>query len=250
MGLRSWIRARMNTDLSNNRILVYQMGKVGSVSMQVSLRRLGFKTNHAHYLWMTHRGEYNTNKPGLVKNILKRDRQWTVVSLVREPIARNISAFFQRIEKYYPTYKTWEYKPDMVDAFLDAYEQFWPLIWYDLEMLPLFQLDIYAHEFDHTKGYTIYKNANVNLLILRLEDMDRVIGQAFKEFVGLRGVKPALSNYTTNKSRVAQMYTDFKEKSRFPKEYLDWMYDSRYAKYFYTQEELMNFRSRWGYGDD
>lgn len=239
----------MNTSLSDNRILVYQMGKVGSISIQASLRRLGFKTGHAHYLWMTHRGEYNTSKPGLVKEILKRDRQWNVVSLVREPVSRNISAFFQKIELYYPEYRAYEYKPDVVNAFLNNYDHFWPLVWYDLEMFPLFQLDIYEHEFEHTKGYTVYRNANVNLLILRLEDMDRVIEQAFNEFVGLRSVKPTLSNYTTNRYRVAQMYRDFKDTARFPKEYLDWMYESRYARYFYTQEEIVNFRNIWRRGD-
>lgn len=32
--------------------------------------------------------------------------------------------------------------------------------------------------------------------------IDRVVKQAFKEFVDLKGVEPALSNYTENKTRV------------------------------------------------
>lgn len=230
-----------------DRILVYQMGKVGSVSVQVALRRKGFRTLHGHYLWTADHGEYNTSKPGLVEEILKKDKCWKVVSLVREPVCRNISAFFQRIEVYYKQWRNYEYQVDMVGAFLNNYDHFWPLIWFDIEMLPLFQIDVYSEKFDCSKGYHIYHGEYADLLVIRLEDLDRVINQAFKEFVGIKGVKPALSNYTENRTRVAQMYRDFRAEARFPSQYVDWMYSNRYSTHFYSAEELAEFKYRWSH---
>jgi hypothetical protein len=231
----------------NNRILVYQMGKVGSVSVQVSLRKKGLRTTHAHYLWMPDKGEYSTSKLGLIKEILEEDKHWYVISLVREPIARNISAFFQRIETYYKQWRNYEFKPDMTGAFLNNYEHYWPLVWFEIEMLPLFGVDVYSEEFDHDKGYHIYRRPKVDLLVLRTENIDSSIGDAIYDFIGLKGVKPHLANYTTNKTRIAQMYLDFKEMSKFPKQFVDWMYNSRYARHFYSENELSNLRNRWSH---
>lgn len=230
-----------------DRILVYQMGKVGSVSTQVALRKKGLRTIHAHYLWTADKGEYNTSKPGLVEEILKKDKRWKIVSLVREPICRNISAFFQRIEVFYKQWRNYEYQPDMVNAFLNNYEHFWPLVWFDIEMLPLFQIDVYSEKFDHNRGYHIYNGEYADLLVIRLEDFDKVIKQAFKEFVDLKGVESVLSNYTENKTRIAQMYRDFRAEARFPRQYTDWMYNSRYSRHFYSTEELIEFGRRWSH---
>lgn len=232
---------------NKDEILVYQMGKVGSVSVQVALRQKGLRSIHAHYLWLDDKGEYNTSKPELVHEILTKNRRWKIVSLVREPISRNISAFFQRIEVYYKQWRNYEYQPDMVGSFLNKYEHFWPLIWFDIEMLPLFQIDVYSEPFDHSKGYHIYNGEYADLLVLRLEDFDRIIEKAFKEFVGIKGVKPALSNNTEDRIRIAQTYRDFRQFAKFPRQFIDWMYNSRYSRHFYSEEERKEFRQRWSY---
>lgn len=227
------------------RILVYQMGKVGSVAIQVSLRQKGFHTLHAHYMWLGKHGEYDTSKPDLIEEIFKKDHRWPVISLVREPISRNISAFFQRIEQYYKPYKNYKYSKDLVTAYLNNYPHFWPLVWFDIEFAPVFQIDVYSEKFDHDKGYHIYHGEYADLLVLRTENINDSLTQAIEEFTGIRGIKPALSNYTTNRRGIAQIYTDFKESADFPKQYTDWMYNSRYAKHFYSDEEREVFKDWW-----
>jgi len=46
----------------------------------------------------------------------------------------------------------------------------------------------------------------------------------------------------------APLYRDFKHRISVPQVYIDEMYTSRYARYFYSQEELERFGRKWGGG--
>ena len=43
----------------------------------------------------------------------------------------------------------------------------------------------------------------------------------------------------------AENYRRFIETLRPPKDYLDQMYDSRFARHFYSRDEIVSFRARW-----
>ena len=126
--------------LSN--IFVYQMGKVGSVSFQVALREKGLRTIHGHWIHCED-GEFPASKKAMAKAIKAGKRNdWKVITPVREPIDRNISAFFQRIEAYYPDYRTYEYRPEMLSLFMENYNHDWPDIWFEKELMDIFEFDV------------------------------------------------------------------------------------------------------------
>ncbi len=232
-------------------ILVYQMGKVGSVSIQVALRHRGLHAMHAH--WMQGEGEYPTSKKQLAADIKsgKRDN-WKVISLVREPVARNVSAFFQSVEKYYPEYKEYEYKEVVLEYFLQDYNHQWPELWFDEEIMDVFDFDIFSTRFNFSQGYKIYKVERGEILMIRLEDADRVVPKAMEEFLGLEGIKMAWSNAFVkrhNGTRVGKIYKEFMEMAELPEDFLDEIYDMRYAKHFYSKEELKNFKEFWSDND-
>lgn len=100
-------------------ILVFQMGKVGSSSVFESLKYLGLKNPifHIHYLspsGIEHVERSNSGQTPrhilesrYLRNVLEKGhpgQKWKIVSLVREPITRNISAFFQNIDQWYPNF--------------------------------------------------------------------------------------------------------------------------------------------------
>ena len=232
-------------------ILVYQMGKVGSVSIQVALRHKGLHARHAH--WMKGGGEYPTSKKQLAKDIKSGKRgNWKVISLVREPVARNISAFFQGIEQYYPDYKEYEYKEDVLEYFLQDYNHQWPELWFDEEIMDVFDFDLFSTDFNRSQGYQIYEVERGEILMIRLEDADRVVPEAMEEFLGIEDVKMARSNDFVkrhNGTRVGKIYEGFLEMAEFPEDFLDEMYDMRYAKHFYSKKELKNFKETWSDND-
>ena len=96
-------------------VLVYQMGKVASSSVYLSLEKTtDFDVFHVHRLnpeniakvreEHVQRGDSPPNeKKGLYlyENLIRTRKTHTkIISLVREPIARNISAFFQNLQLF------------------------------------------------------------------------------------------------------------------------------------------------------
>ena len=234
-----------------NNILVYQMGKVGSISIQKALKQKGIHALHAH--WMQGRGEYPTTKKHLVKEIKRGARDdWKVISLVREPVARNVSAFFQSIEKYYPAYKEYKYKEAVLECFLQEYDHQWPEEWFDAEIMDIFDFDPFSEKFDRRQGYKIYKVKYGEILIIRLEDANRVVPEAMEEFLGIEDIEMVTSNgfiQRHNGTRVGKIYQEFMETVEFSEDFLDEMYDMRHAKHFYSKREIKNFKEMWSDND-
>lgn len=224
-------------------VLVYQMGKVGSVSVQVALKLANVRSIHAHYL-LTTTGEYNTNKPPLVKRIASGE-PFKVITLTREPISRNISAFFQGIHKYYPNYKNLEYSDEMVDAFLNNYNHNWVLNWFDDELNLLFDINVYRRRFPTSKGWNIYKARKSRILVIRSENLNVTGAKIIGNFTDCKINEIPYSNSTDRHERMSRLYNDFKTNAKFPKTYIDKMYNSKYAQYFYSKKELEEFRNKW-----
>ncbi len=105
-------------------VVVHQMARVGSVSVLRAIRRAAPTTNlfHTHYLnpatirhfeAQSDRVFAATGEWGLHRELLAarwltaRQRQgsgqrWRIVSLVRDPVARTVSAFFRHFPYVYP----------------------------------------------------------------------------------------------------------------------------------------------------
>jgi hypothetical protein len=237
--------------MKNTNVLVYQMGKVGSISIQAALKKKGLNAIHAH--WMQGEGEYPTSKEKMVEDIKNGTGDgWKVICPIREPVARNVSAFFQSIEQYYPAYREYEYKEDVLESFLQDYNHLWPELWFDTEIMDVFDFDPFSEQFDHKQGYQIYEAKHGDILIIRLENANKVLSKAMKEFLGVRRVKMERSNAFVqrhNGTRVGKIYKEFMEAAELPEDFLDEMYDMRYAKHFYSEKEIANFKEKWSDND-
>jgi hypothetical protein len=119
-----------------------------------------------------------------------------------------------------------------------------PLTWFDEEMKSVFDIDVYSSDFPKNKGYKIYKNRQVSLLVLKLEKMSECSARAFEEFLNIKNFKLVNANIAKTK-RYAGIYKQFKESIEFPLSYIDKMYNSKFAQHFYTKEELDMFKKKW-----
>ena len=227
------------------------MGKVGSVSIQVALRQKGLHTMHSH--WMRVEGEYPTIKEHLVEEIKSGARNdWKVICPVREPVARNVSAFFQSAHKYYPDYRDYKYKEAVLESFLYKYNHQWPDLWFNAEIMNVFDFDPFLKKFNRSQGYQIYEVEHGEILILRLEDANKAVPKAMEEFLGLERVEMATSNSIAgrhNGTRVGKIYDEFMETAELPDGFLNAIYDTRYAKHFYSKREIKNFKRKWSDND-
>jgi lipopolysaccharide biosynthesis protein len=254
------------------RILVYQMGKVGSKSVFQSLtkyhneRGIPLDAHHIHFLTDLDEMEAivrreRENPKATLRHIAKawrlRERvlledgqPWNVISLVREPVARNIATHFHTLHETIP-----DWKARMSDGRLDLkllQDLFFstpsihsaPIEWFDKQLKPVFGVDVYATPFPHEKGYQIYLDEpRAPTLAIRLEDLDRCSAEAMSEFLGLEDFLLTRANVGAEKD-YAEVYEAFK-RIPLPKEYVEATYATKYARHFYTDAERAAFAARW-----
>jgi hypothetical protein len=252
-------------------IVVYTMGKVASKALQLSLEKYGLHNPifHTHTLSQQHMdqmiefGRSIELKSKLPRGIrqgkslrhlgeLTWERtRWKIVTLVREPVAREISDLFQN-PHHFPSLK--ELKNDLfieeaiaqIQALLSSFDEEtdYTTCWFDKELKDVFGLDVYKEPLDPSMGYAIYQVQHADVLLLRLEDLSRCACQAFQEFLGIVDFKLLRINEASSKN-YQQEYQAVLGEIAFSLDVLDIVYNSRYSKHFYSTTEIMKFKDRW-----
>jgi hypothetical protein len=177
-------------------------------------------------------------------------QRWNLASLVRDPVARSVDSFFQNLDEYFPDWKE-RYANEKLgldelrESFLDD-----PAIhhaadsWFDAQLKPLFGIDVYASDFPIEAGYKIYESSpRARLLLMRLEDLNDCAQRAMLEFLGLEDFKLYDANGSADNT-CADLCQAFKAKA-LPREYVDRMYSTRFARHFYTESQIEGFRHKW-----
>ena len=88
------------------------------------------------------------------------------------------------------------------------------------------------------------KTDNIEILVIRTEDINSKIKDAMREFMNLQEFNVMETNIG-NKKSYAQKYKDFKASILLPQSYLEEMYNSKYTQHFYSEEEIENFKTKW-----
>ncbi len=170
---------------------------------------------------------------------------WNIISLVREPVGRNVSAFFQNLDVYLGSQDIGSVDIDLlIRVFMRDFDHDRPLDWFDAEIKAITGIDVLCEGFDYERGYQIYKHEPFRLLVLRMDDIRTSGTIALKEFVGLDVGE--IGNENTGDSKgYSEVYKAMRDNLAFDETYLERMYGSSYAKTFYAESELEAFRRRW-----
>ena len=264
-------------------VIVFQMGKVGSTSIKRSLEALNLDlaVYHSHLLTKERIAEtekkrkkfFGTERESylkrpwlnqfLHKEIVKKHngKKWKVITLTRDPIARNVSTFFENLEvqaierngtfevrsDYYDILRTVVTLNDMqvlIDLFFSKLRHESSLEFFDRELKEIFGVDVYVSEFPKTKGYNIYRSTRADVLLIRLEDLNARAGQAFNEFLNIDNFILKSENVGSQKI-YAPLYKRFLQTITWPESYLDKFYESKFMNHFYTENEIKGFRKKW-----
>lgn len=173
--------------------------------------------------------------------ILKNDGPVKIVTMVREPIARNVSAFFENLNAFSLSHD--DPTEDLVDGFKRRYPHSVPLTWFDQELKDGVAFDVFAERFDREGRVGRYTKGRFDFLIMRV-DADLARQQAeVSDFIG-RPVSLAVENASEAKPYAAA-YQAFKKRLLLDQEYVEWMYGSKFARHFWTEDELAGLRQDW-----
>jgi len=273
--VRIWARIRKFND-NYPPIIIYQMGKVGSSSIHHALKSIGIKNPLFHSHSLSDKGiknslEYFEKAEGENSGVLSTldfnwalkekikcnsDVQVKIITLVREPIARNISDFFQNITVIGDSVLNVKGELDINAAikWLNEYfqkydhETAWDSTWYDMEIKELFGVDIYNESFDKVSGVGRICRGNVDILLLRLEDLKNNYEYIFSEFLGIKEkVTMHYRNIAANKP-TSSKYNEVLDRFRLPRSVCEYMYEDRHIKHFYTESMMQDFIDKWSIG--
>lgn len=263
-------------------LLVYQMGKVGSSTLTQYLRAHYTQAEIFQIHTLTESGAQRIENryrqaaairsiPSIDQHILesrylmsrlkdlksgKQRAPLKVVSMVRDPIARNLSAFFQTFEvdfarMFVESNQDATMSPfsieELTQAFLTGSQTFrheYPLVWFQEELHQALDIDVLSKPFDPELGVARYQNNYCDLLILRMEDFPHTLAPSLSRFLNIE-VGPMPRSNSADGKKYSNAYRNFIDHITLPESYLDTMYNSAFSTHFYTEEELDRFRARW-----
>ena len=242
-----------------NTIFIYQMGKVGSTTLEqcvpnavhihafhsknhtcpVRLKGLA-KFGLKHFFYRLEQELLNY----LLRRTFKRRKHTKIITLVRDPIARNISMFFHDLDAYLfaahtnclntrkrPLPTREQSMATLKEVFEQEFDHCYSLTWFDKEFLPMTGINIYQQPFDIENGVGYSQNNNIELLCLRSDKLRDNLHE-LQRFVGAEVI---LSSTNQAKDKwYGDIYQKFKldytpsaklqneiEKSQFYKKFFD-----------------------------
>lgn len=223
-------------------VFVYQMGKVASTSVYNSIKsQYKGPVFHAHSF-----DEKNQQESiQLLYNAYKIEKfRIKIISLVREPIGRNLSAFFENFKRDVGIeFRDSRYTPnELQEIFLKNYNHDIPLNWFDHNIKKNFDIDIYDYPFPES-NYILIKNRNVELLLMKYNLNNEVKTKVISDFLGVKDFSIKDKNVGSTKE-YADMYKKL-QNIPFPEWYIDKMANSKYAQHFFVKE-IHQIRTLWG----
>lgn len=242
-------------------VLVYQMGKVGSSSVQAALKALeGLNSFQVHRLekGFLDAAVADCQKKGqpihrrleqsllLREQIIKPRRPAKVISLVREPIGRNISAYFENLDRLWDIKNAHEsLTMDQLQAgFFEKFSQSSALTWFDDEFNNVLGIDIYQKPFPHAERFVRIDSPPYEALIMRVDLDDERKVKCIEELLGIKNL-PWASTNSSDDTVYGDVYREFKKAVRLPREYIDTMLDSKFSRHFFSPAEIAGFREKW-----
>lgn len=239
----------LRKNMDKDRILIYQMGKVGSTTIEAAIDN----SEHMHSLYFNEpcgvRGK--TVRLTLSKTIrkiivlpvkrffIKRRSVVKIITVVRDPVARNISMFFQDIHYWlveFDNNNIYDTRQEGMEyiykAFLSAFDHDYYDRWFDSEIKRFTGIDVFKIKFDKKKGMLRVKEGRFDIIFATAENLNSNSSIAMlEEFIGAP-ITLDSKNVGGNKW-YGDLYGKFKKE--FP-EILDYKKDmksSKTYKHFY-----------------
>lgn len=220
------------------------MGKVGSSSIYHPLKKKyagvvvhTHQFNQQAWYWevrQLHKLFYNNQ---LTK--------FKIISLIREPIGRNVSEFFHRMIDYAgidPEHEELS-SAELLERFLKNLDHDFALNWFDDNFKRHFAIDVYKNKFPEI-GYSKFVNNGVEILIMKHDIPDKKKEDLINEFVDVTEFKVEQRNVGEAKA-YRLMYKQFKTEVKLPFNYLNKMRDSKYFNHFYSQDYIERIIKKW-----
>jgi len=233
----------------------FQMGKVGSSTVKNTLETR-YHVCHCHTS-----EKFKLYQKNHVRENFRQNQPipYDIITACRDPLGREVSAFFQNIDNLNHSYGV-AHRDEIlkipIDGLIKAFFEAWgkgaanTTVWFDRHFYPATGIDIYQHPFDPANGWSIIRDGQWRVLVLRFEDINRNYLEACNAFVTERfgdnaKYKEILPANVSDGKWYGDLMREFKKQIIFKQEQISALYDSPYCKHFYSEKEISIMKSRW-----
>lgn len=240
--------------------VVYTMGKVGSSTVSTSLKAAGLNCLDIHFLApdrIVTALEAHMNNDDLREiprhfvdsihayNAVRKQERVKLITLVREPVARNISAVFQNLPKKL------EGDEAAILERLANYPTRSPDFWFENDFIPTSGVDVFADEvaadLDREADHFRFERGNLDVLVLKLEADDARKSEILSDFLGAR-----IALERANEAARKWYYNAYKSIVADPgairARFVEDCAALKYFKVFYSEREREEARQRYAVG--
>lgn len=255
---------------SEDVIVVYTMGKVASSSISHSLSAhslLNFQVHrlepqqvlellqllatHPDFSHLQKRNISGTQNKSFklpthltdslqVMKAIKEQKPIKLISLIREPVARNISALFQNLPKDLMN------DPDAIIERLRQYPINIPDNWFAKDFIPVTGLDVLSMELDRSADHFRFRNNQFDVIILKTTVTDERKSELISDFLGQKIVIQR-ANEAKNKWYREIYQTIARNPSTIRDDYIKDCFGQRYFRAFFSDEERQAVADKFGY---
>ncbi len=169
-----------------------------------------------------------------------------VVSLVRDPVARNISFYFQTLDVLWKTERAHERFTvgRLLEEFHESFVHERGVEWFDEEFKPVLGIDVYEHPFPQREGFLRIDSGPYEVLLMRHDLDDRLKEKCLADLIKVPKVTLTPRNVGAEKP-YSEAYGEFLRRVVLPEAYVERLLGSKYARHFFGPEELERFRAKW-----
>ena len=257
-------------------IFVFQMGKVGSRSICFSIQKSLEEQDKGQGSWgareigdtiLIHSHTDLGVPPSYKRMILWRAKlglPLNVICPIREPIDRDVSAFFfifverrlnllanASLRELKELFLTDSRPPLRIKPRINPtpaneriMEHQYILDWFDRYFRPLTRIDVYKEPFPIDRKWKIYRRGFTRVLLYRTDLKRSEQSKLISDFLDIKLGEMVSKNMARGRD-YAKLYLRFRESVKLPEWYIGRMHNSRFAQHFWSQEELKAAANKW-----
>jgi hypothetical protein len=242
-------------------VQVLTMGRVGSLSVQRSIeKKIGRDVPHIHSVnpvilsrQVVKAGSVSNAarsvQEGLaaVAQLIRHQEAVKTVTLVRDAIARNLSAVFAELRKVCPDAEQMDeflQEPDKVRKVWREFHDRRPYVWFDNELRDVLGIDVYLYPFPE-EGIVTIKHGRYEVLIMRTELEDSLKSAALAKFLRVNELPLYSHNNEARTTTYSSRYEQFRRSIGLEEAYLRAAGQSRYMRHFYSELAIEDYIEHW-----
>ena len=236
-------------------VLIYSNGKTGTSSLTLSLNKYGTPAIQTDILYppniLTTR-HHPWGVPLVINRVyLNTQKPIKLISLVRLPIDREVSAFFDHFALKVYHGSTTRYDIGQIDVRFKEYlrNRKSDILrdWFIEEMLPCTGVNVYAYPFPVDKGYRTIKRNNVEILIMQIELPNERKEEIVRSYVDNARFRWEVLGRSVSKTGFSDLYKEFKDTAVLEPELASKIARNRKAYHFYGSERIEKHIAGWSH---